>query len=67
MTRGVPFRLDPEVDLKGATPEKLARALLRNKVLGTPVAKPISGDQVTVEKATTDETGDGITHLVDGV
>lgn len=28
MTRGVPM-LDPKVHLKGATPEKLARALLR--------------------------------------
>ena len=28
MTRGVPV-LDPKVHLKGATPEKLARALLR--------------------------------------
>ena len=67
MTQGVPFRFDPEVDLQGATPETLARALLRNKVLGTSVAKPVAGDQVAVEKASTDETGDGVTHLVDGV
>lgn len=30
MTRGVPV-LDPERDLKGATPEKLARALFRTE------------------------------------
>ena len=32
MTRGRPV-LDPERDLKGATPETLARALLRNENL----------------------------------
>ena len=32
MTRGVPM-IDPKVHLKGATPEKLARALLRNRNL----------------------------------
>ena len=49
MTRGVPV-LDPKVHLKGATPEKLARALLRNRNLEqkkaadakTPAANPAS-------------------------
>ena len=45
MTRGSPV-LDRERDLKGATPEKLARALLR------PAArrKPVVGDQVAMQE-----------------
>ncbi|MCY4237094.1 MAG: hypothetical protein OXC93_01850 [Rhodospirillaceae bacterium] len=46
MTRGVPV-LDPKVRLKGATPEKLAKALLRPL---RPVGKTVGSDQVTVKK-----------------
>ena len=61
MTRGVPV-LSPERDLKGATPETLARALFRP--LGPrPGRKPVVGDQVPVEKVPPDEPGDGIAHL----
>ena len=55
MTRGVPM-LDPKVHLKGATPEKLARALLRNKNLRPrPVVEPVAGDEVTEQEVETGE------------
>ena len=63
MTRGVPV-LDPAVHLKGATPEKLAKALFRRTgPLPPRVRKSVAGDQVAVEKVSTDEPGDGIPHL----
>ena len=51
----------PKVDLKGATPETLARALFRRvEPLRPPrVRKSVAGDEVTVEKVPTDEPGDG--------
>ena len=59
--------LDPEVHLKGATPEKLARALLRQPHLGPRARrKPVAGDEVAVEEVAPDEAGDGIPHLGDG-
>ena len=56
--------LDPKVHLKGATPETLARALLRQPHL-TPRArrKPVGTDEVAVEEVPADEAGDGIPHL----
>lgn len=58
MTRGSPV-LVPERDLKGATPEKLARALLRP---GTR-RKPVVGGQVAVEEVPADKAGDSVPHL----
>ena len=59
--------LDPDRDLKGATPETLARALLRQPNLGPrPAGKAVVGDQVAVEKVAPDEPGDGIAHLRKG-
>ena len=54
--------LDPKRDLKGATPEKLAKALLRRSVpsKGT---KSVVSDKVTVEKVPSDHPGDGVPHL----
>ena len=50
MTRGVPV-LDPKVHLVGATPEKLARALLRQPHLAPRTRrKPVVRDKVAVEK-----------------
>ena len=67
MTRGVPV-LDPKRDLVGATPEKLARALLRQPHLAPrPRGKAVVGDQVAVEKVPADEPGDGVPHLDEGV
>lgn len=69
MTRGVPV-LDPERDLKGATPEKLALALLRQREtsLSPPTVRAsVTGDEVTVEKSAADEMGDSVSHLDDGV
>ena len=56
--------LDPKVHLKGATPEKLARALLRQPHLAPRARrKPVVGDEVAVEEVPANETGDGIPHL----
>ncbi len=54
--------LDPKRDLKGATPEKLAKALLRRSVpsKGT---KSVASNQVTVEKVTTNKTSNSVPHL----
>ena len=57
--------LDPRTDLKGATPEKLARALLR-PLLPRPGSKAVVGNQVAVEKAAADQAGDRVPHLGDG-
>lgn len=46
--------LDPEKDLKGATPEKLARALLR-PLRPRRRREAVVRDQVTVEKVSTDK------------
>ena len=64
MTRGVPV-LDPKIHLKGATPEKLARALFRRTAGPLPprVRQTVAGDEVAVEEVSTDEPGDGVTHL----
>ena len=63
MTRGVPV-LDPAVHLKGATPEKLAKALFRRtEPLSPRVRQPVAGDEVAVEEVPADEPGDGVTHL----
>ena len=57
--------LDPKRDLKGATPEKLARALFRRNepLRPRPGAKPVGGDEVAVEKVAPDHPGDGVAHL----
>ena len=52
--------LDPKRDLKGATPESLARALLRPRQ-GT---KPVARNEVSEQKPATDKPGDGVSHLV---
>lgn len=46
MTRGVPM-LASTVDLKGATPEKLAGALLHNPLRPRAGVKPVAGGEVT--------------------
>ena len=66
MTRGVPV-LDPKVHLKGATPEKLAKALFRRtEPLPARVRQPVAGDQVAVEEVPADEAGDCVPHLDEG-
>ena len=56
--------LDPARDLAGATPEKLARALLRNRNLRPrPGGKPVVGDEVAVEKVAADKPGHRVPHL----
>jgi len=55
--------LDPKRDLAGATPEKLARALLRP--LGPrPGAKAVVCDKIPVEKIATHEPSDRVSHLL---
>lgn len=56
--------LDPERDLAGATPETLARALLRPLRRPRPGGESIVSDQVAVEKVAADEPSDDGTHLL---
>ena len=62
-------KLDPKVDLAGATPEKLARALFRRvePLRPSPGGKSVVGDKVAVEEVATDETGDSVPHLDESV
>ena len=65
-----PRMMDPERDLKGATPETLARALLRRKeplIRPGGGIQPVVGDQIPVEEVPSDEPDDGIIHLGEGV
>ena len=64
MTRYRP-KLDPKVDLAGATPEKLARALFRRVEPLRPRArrKPVVGDEVPVEEVAPNEEGNRVPHL----
>lgn len=66
MTRGVPM-IDPKKDLKGATPELLAKALLKNTLLPTRVVKPVAGGKFSVKKVATDHSSDSASHLVKGI
>ena len=50
-------KLNPDVDLKGATPETLARAL---RLRPRPGAKPVVG----VAEPAADHSGDDIAHVV---
>lgn len=59
--------LDPAGDLAGATPEKLARALLRNRNLRLGARRqPVVRDQVAVEQIPADQPRDGIPLLDEG-
>ena len=56
--------LDPDRDLKGATPETLARALLRQPNLGPrPAGKAVVGDEVAVEKIATYKPGHRVSRI----
>ena len=56
--------LDPKRDLVGATPEKLARALLRQPDLGPrPTGKAVVSDEITVKKVATDKPSNRVPHL----
>ena len=63
----MPYRskLDPKVDLVGATPENLARALFRRTEPLRPGTrrKPVVGDEIAVEEVAADEPGNRIPHL----
>lgn len=52
-------KLDPKIDLAGATPETLARALLRPRHARKPVVRLESGRQ----EVPADKPDDGISHL----
>ena len=52
-------KLDPQKDLKGATPETLAKALLTPRHRGKPVVR----SQSSVEKVATDKAGNSVSHL----
>lgn len=59
-------KLDPNIDLAGATPEKLARALLRPGYKGPltrHVGKTVATDEISVEDVASDHAGDSTPHL----
>ena len=60
--------LDPKRDLAGATPETLARALLRRVVPLRPRrrGKAVVGDEIPVKKTSTDKTANRIPQLDEG-
>ena len=59
--------IDRERDLKGATPETLARALMRAKPLPPRERRgPVGRDEVPVEKPVADQPGDRVPHLREG-
>ena len=53
--------LNPKRDLKGATPNKLARALLRS--VSSARSESVVSNKVSVKKVATDKTGNRVTHL----
>ena len=57
--------LRPDQHLAGATPESLARALLRPKGSTAPRRRvePVVRDKVSEQQAVTEQSSDGITHL----
>ena len=55
--------LDPKRDLVGATPETLARALLRPLQPRPHRTEPVVRDEVPVEEVTTDHSGNRVSHL----
>ena len=55
--------LDPKTHLRGATPETLARALLRPLRSPRPARQPVVRDKLTVEKVPTDEQRSRVSHL----
>ena len=61
--------LDPERDLKGATPETLARALFRRvePLRQRAARQPVASDEVAVEEVAADEAGDGVPYLDESV
>ena len=64
--------IDPKRDLAGATPEMLARALLRPVNRSAPSGlrarvEPVVRDKVVVGQAATDEPRHGVPHLIDRV
>lgn len=54
--------LDPKRDLDGATPEALARALLR-PLRARAAGKPVVRDEISVEQVPADETGDAVSRI----
>ena len=64
-----PPMLDPERDLAGATPETLARALLRRTgpLRPRPGGEPVVPDKPPAGQSPTHETGDGGVHPLEGV
>ncbi len=57
--------LDPDRDLKGATPEKLARALLRRVEPLRPRtgSKAVGRDKVAAKKVPANKSRNGVSHL----
>ena len=58
----LPYRpkLNPEVDLEGATPEALACALLRRTEPLPTVGKSVAGGEVKQQEIASDQSGNGV-------
>lgn len=69
MKRRYTPKLNPQVDLAGAAPETLVRALLgKPPRLGPgPGREPVVGDEQPVGERTAREPGHDRPHLIDGV
>ena len=55
--------LDPKRDLKGATPEKLARALLKPLRRPRTRTETVYSYKVPIQKGSTNKPSDGAPHL----
>ena len=63
MTQGKPM-IDPKRELKGATPERFARALLKNRSGGSGSrGTSIVGNKGSAKKVPADKVGGKILHL----
>ena len=62
-------KLDPQVDLVGATPEALVRALFRRvePLPPRPAGEPVVGDQPQIGQGTPPKPDKDSPHLVDGI
>lgn len=57
--------LDPKRDLRGATPGALARALFR-PLRPRPTGKPVVRREASVQEASSHQSRNGGSHLVEG-
>lgn len=64
----MPYRpkLNPQVDLAGATPEALARALFKRTSPLPTVGESVAGGEVAEQEVPPNQSGNSVAHLVEG-